>query len=122
MSTTRRSGTSRWSCSQPVPTRGSRVSTLLLISEEVLFAGEGLGELAGAGAVVLCEAALYDFALEVIFERLDPTPRLPAEDLHEVVATQRALQPLDGVLGPHLVPALLEALPARHVYLPPPGG
>src|SRR5688572_16589774 len=110
MSTTRRSGSSRWACSQSVSTRGSRVSTLLLLSEEVVFAGEGLGQLAGAGAVVLGEAALYDLALQKVFEGLDPTPRRPAEDAHEVVAVERALQPLDGVLGPYLVDALAQAL------------
>src|SRR4028119_2069051 len=100
MSTTRTSGSSRWSCNHSVLTRGSKVSTLLLLSEEVVFAGERLGQFAGSVPVVLGEAAFYDLALEKVFDRLDPTPRRPAEDAHEVVAIQRALQPLDGVLAP----------------------
>src|SRR5918998_511516 len=111
MSTTRRSGSSRWSCSQPVPTRGSRVSTVLLLSEEVVFAGEGLGLLAGAVPVVLGEAALYDLALEKVFDGLDPTPRRTAEDAHEVVSVERALQPLDG--GPHVLVAVEVDLPGN---------
>src|ERR687893_518336 len=122
MSTTRRSGSSRWSCSQPVSTRGSRVSTVLLLSEEVVFAGEGLGLLAGAVPVVLGEAALYDLALEKVFDGLDPTPRRTAEDAHEVVSVERALQPLDGVLGPHLVHPPAEASPGLHGDLSSPGG
>src|SRR5215210_1387487 len=120
MSTTRRPGSSRRPCSQPVSTRGSRVSTLLLLSEEVVFAGEGPGQLAGSVLVVLGEAALDHLALEKVLERLDPRPRGPAEDAHEVVAVERALEPLDGVLGPHLVHPLLEALPRRLGYLTPP--
>src|SRR3712207_1184508 len=123
MSTTRSPGSSRWSCSQPVSTRGSsRVSTLLLLSEEVVFAGEGLGEHAGAIAVVLGEAALYHLALEKVLEGLDPTPRRLADQLLGVVALDGVCEPLYGVLGSHPVYGPFEALPGRDGDVAPPGG
>src|SRR4028118_650553 len=122
MSMTRTSGSSRWSCSHSVSTRGSKLSTLLLLSVEAVFAGERLGQLAGAVLVVLGEAAFDDLALEVIFDGFDPTPRGPAEDAREVAAVERALQLLDGVLGPYLLHPVAQALPRRHGDLPSPGG
>src|SRR4028118_292936 len=122
MSTTRTSGSSRWSCSHSVSTRGSKLSTLLLLSEEAVFAGEGLGQLSGPVRVVLGEAAFDDLALKKCFDGFDPTPRRPAEDAHEVVAVERALQLLDGVLGPYLLHPVAQALPGCHGDVPPPGG
>src|SRR4028118_709070 len=122
MSTTRTSGSSRWSCSHSVSTRGSKLSTLLLLSEEAVFAGERLGQLAGPVPVILGEAAFDDLALKKVFDGFDPTPRGPAEDAHEVVAVERALQLLDGVLGPYLLHPVAQALPGRHGDVPSPGG
>src|SRR4028118_1368400 len=123
MSTTRTSGSSRWSCSHSVSTRGSKLSTLLLLSEEAVFAGEGLGQLSGPVRVVLGEAAFDDLALKKCFDGFDPTPRRPAEDAHEVVAVERALQLLDGVLGPYLLHPVAPAPPGpRRAGPSPPGG
>src|SRR5918998_316880 len=121
MSTTRRSGSARRRASQSVLTRESRFFTALLLLEEVVFAGVGFGELAGPLPVVLAEAALDYLVLEVVFERLDPTPRPPAELAHEVVAVERALEPLYGVLGAHLVHAPTEAAPRLLGDASPPG-
>src|SRR5918999_3090178 len=120
MSTTRRSGSRGCSASQSVVTSGSRDMILLL--EYIVFAGVGFGELAGLLFIVLAEAALDDLALEVVFERFDPAPRPPAELAHELVAVERALEPLYGVLGPHLIHALLEAAPGLLGDAPPPRG
>src|SRR5215203_5238167 len=110
MSTMRTPEASRCSVSQSVVTRDSKCSIALLL-EEVVFAGVGLGELAGLLLVVLAEATLYDLVPEVVFEDLDPTSRPAPELPHEVVAIQRALEPLYGVLGPDLIHPFLEAAP-----------
>src|SRR5215208_7625095 len=121
MSTMRTPEASRCSVSQSVVTRGSKCSIALLL-EEVVFAGVGLGELAGLLLVVLAEATLYDLVPEVVFEDLDPTSRPAPELPHEVVAIQRALEPLYGVLGPDLTHPFLEAAPGLLGDAPPPRG
>src|SRR5215204_2543381 len=110
MSTMRTPEASRCSVSQSVVTRGSKCSIALLL-EEVVFAGVGLGELAGLLLVVLAEAALYDLVPEVVFEDLDPTSRPEPELPPEVVTIQRALERLYGVLGPDVIRPFLEAAP-----------
>src|SRR5215217_1502130 len=121
MSTMRTPESSRCSVSQSVVTRDSKCSIALLL-EEVVFAGVGLGELAGLLLVVLAEATLYDLVPEVVFEDLDPTSRPAPELPHEVVAIQRALEPLYGVLGPDLTHPFLEAAPGLLGDAPPPRG
>src|SRR5215211_997357 len=118
MSTTRRFSSSRWAASQSVVSRGSRFSMLLL--QDVVFAGVGFGEPAGFIFVVFTEAAFDHLVLQVIFERLDPTPGSHVELLHEIVAAERAFQLLDGVLGPYLLNPSLEAAPGLLGYAPPP--
>src|SRR5215204_5257196 len=110
MSTMRTPEASRCSVSQSVVTRGSKCSIALLL-EEVVFAGVGLGELAGLLLVA-----------EVVFEDLDPTSRPAPELPHEVVTIQRALEPLYGVLGPDLIHPFLEAAPGLLGDAPPPRG
>src|SRR5215212_1769389 len=110
MSTTRTSGSSRCLASQSVVTRGSKFSIALLL-EEVVLAGVGLGELACLLLVVLVEATLYDLVPAVVLEDPNPAPRSAPELPHELVAVERALEPLHGVLGPDLVHPLLEAAP-----------
>src|SRR5919107_2492177 len=121
MSTMRTAGSSRRPASQPVVTRGSKFSILLLL-EEVMFAGVGLGELAGLLPIVLTEAALYDLVLKVVFEGLDPASRPAPELPHELVAIQRALELLHGVLGPDLIHPASQAAPGLLGDAPPPRG
>src|SRR5918998_2614926 len=118
MSTIRTPGSRRCSSSQSVLTRGSKAIALLL--EYVVLAGVGLCELASSLLVVLAQPALDDLVLEVVFERPDPGARLPAELPHELVAVERALEPLYGILGPDLVHALLQAAPRLLGDAPPP--
>src|SRR3712207_4156753 len=136
MSTTRRSGSCRCSASHSVVTRGSfgmlftpvreiasrEWFSLLPTPEYIVFAGVGLGEGAGTLFIVLAEAAFDDLVLEVVFEGPDPGPRVPAELTHELVAVERALEPLDHVLGANLLHALLEAAPGLLGDAPPPRG
>src|SRR5918995_5638296 len=112
MSTTRTSGPFRCSASQSVVVRGSKFSISLLL-EYVVFAGVGFGDLAGLIFVILAETALYDLVPEVVFEGLDPRPRPSPELQHEVVAVERALEPLHGVLGPNLFDPTFQAAPGR---------
>src|SRR5215210_4615373 len=118
MSTTRRFSSSRWAASQSVVSRGSRFSMLLL--QDIVLADVGFGEPAGFVLVVFAEAAFDHLVLQVVFESLDPTPRPHIELLHEVIAAERALQRLDGVLGPYLLNPALEAAPGLLGDAPPP--
>src|SRR5918997_4800949 len=142
MSTTRRSGWFRCSASQSVVTRGSwsvgiSSTPSMLVGretrsgfsrvlppapEQAMFEGVGLGEGAGAFLVLLAEAAFDDLVLEVVFEDPDPGPRVPAELAHELVAVERALEPLDRVLGANLLHALPEAAPGLLGDAPAPRG
>src|SRR5215212_94566 len=121
MSTIRTPGSSRCPASRSEVTRGSKFSIALLL-EVVVFAGVGLGELAGLLFVLLAEAALYDLVPEVVFEDPDPGPRPAPELPHELVAIQRALEPLHGVLGPDLIHSFLKAAPGLLGDAPPPRG
>src|ERR671910_1999299 len=112
MSTTRTSGPFRCSVSQSVEVRGSKFFISLLL-EYVVFAGVGFGDLAGLFFVILAETALYDLVPEVVFEGPDPRPRPSPELQHEVVAVERALKPLHGVLGPNLFDPTFQAAPGR---------
>src|SRR5215218_4711813 len=123
MSTTRMSGSSRRSSSQPVVTRGSRSSSIpSLLLKEVVLADVSFGELFSLLGIILAQATLDYLVLKVVFYVLDPTPRSPPEVLHELVAIQRALELLDGVLGPYLVHAALQATPGFLGHASPTGG
>src|SRR5918997_963359 len=78
-----------------------------------MFAGVDLRDIAGLLFVVLGETALYDLVPEVVFEGPDPGPRPPPELQHEVVAVERTLEPLHGVLSPDLFDPAFQAAPGR---------
>src|ERR671914_2225586 len=134
-------GSSRCASSQSVVTRGSSgmsaapsrrtgsrewfhsiPHSLVPPLEEFVVAGVGFGELAGSLFVVFAQATFDYLVLQVVFESLDPAPRSAAELLHELVAVEWALEPLDLVFGAHFVHTVLEAAPGLLGYAPPPRG
>src|SRR5215212_3955832 len=106
-------------CGEPVGSDERVLFLHLLFLQDVVLAGVGFGEPARPYFVVLAETSFDHLVLQVVFENFDPTPRAQPELLHQIVAAQRALQLLDGVLGPYLLNSAPEAEPGFLGDVPP---